>query len=105
MIVMEYMARFIELARFGDYYVATDMDKVRRFENGMKLSIQGKIVGLLLKDIDSMVGTTLAIEREMEDTQGIRDASAGGKRKEDQPSSSLEKRQRTSVPRVPQVQS
>ena len=51
-----------------------------------------------------MVGTALAIEREMEDAQGIRDASAGGKRKEDQPSSSLEKRQRTSVPRVPQVQ-
>ena len=40
----------------------------------------------------------------MEDAQGIRDASAGGKRKEDQPSLSLEKRQRTSVPRVPQVQ-
>ena len=51
-----------------------------------------------------MVGTTLAIEREMEEALGIRDASAGGKRKEDQPSSSLEKRQRTSVPRVPQVQ-
>ena len=40
----------------------------------------------------------------MEDVQGIRDVSAGGKRKEDHPSSSLEKRQRTSVPRVPQVQ-
>ena len=39
--------------------------------------------------MDSMVGTALAIEREMEDTQGIRDASADGKRKEDQPSSSL----------------
>ena len=35
-----------------------------------------------------MVGTALAIEREMEDAQGIRDVSAGGKRKEDQPSSS-----------------
>ena len=34
MTVMEYMARFTELARFGDDYVATDMAKVRRFENG-----------------------------------------------------------------------
>ena len=101
MTVMEYMARFIELARFSDYHMATTMAKVRIFENGMKLSIRGKIVGLLLKDMDSMVGTTLAIEREMENAQGIRDASANGKRKEDQPSSSLEKRQRTSVPRVP----
>ena len=89
MTVMEYMARFIELARFGDDYVATDMAKVRRFENGLKLSIQGKIVGLRLQDMDSMVGTALAIEREMDDAQGIRDASAGGKRKEDQSSSSL----------------
>ena len=89
MTVMEYMARFTELARFGDDYVATDMAKVRRFENGLKLSIQGKIVGLRLQDMDSMVGTALAIEREMDDAQGIRDVSAGGKRKEDQPSSSL----------------
>ena len=46
--MMEYMARFIELARFGDYYVATDMAKVGRFENGLKFSIQGKIVALRL---------------------------------------------------------
>ena len=46
-------------------------------------------MGLRLQDMDSMVGIALAIEREMEDAQGIRDASAGGKRKEDQPSSSL----------------
>ena len=83
MTVMEYMARFTELARFGDDYVATDMAKVSIFENGLKLSIRSKIVGLRLQDMDSMVGTALAIEREMDDAQGIRDASAGGKRKED----------------------
>ena len=43
------------------------MAKVRRFENGLKLSIRGKIVGLCLQDMDSMVGTALAIEREMDD--------------------------------------
>ena len=89
MIVMEYMAKFTELACFGDDYVATDMTKFRRFENGLKLSIRGKIVGLRLQDMDSIVGTGLAIEREMDDAQGIQDTSAGGKRKEDQPSSSL----------------
>ena len=83
MTVMEYVARFTELARFGDDHVATDMAKVRRFENRLKLSIRGKIAGLCLQDMDSMVGTTLAIEREMEDAQGIRDASVVGKRKED----------------------
>ena len=43
------------------------MAKVRRFENGLKLSIRGKIVGLRLQDMDSMVGTSLAIERKMDD--------------------------------------
>ena len=44
--------------------MATDMAKVRKLEDGLNLSIQGKIVGLLLHDLDSMVRTTMAIERE-----------------------------------------
>ena len=46
--MLEYVAKLIELARFTDEYVATDMAKVRKFEDGLKLSIQSKIVGLLL---------------------------------------------------------
>ena len=64
MTVMDCVARFTELARFVDDYMATDMAKVRRFENGLKLSIRGRIVGLHLRDMDSMVGTALTIERE-----------------------------------------
>ena len=63
--VMEYVDRFTELSRFVDDYVATDMVKVKRFENGLKLSVRGRIVGLRLQDMDSMVGTTLTIEREL----------------------------------------
>ena len=48
MTVMEYVARFTEVARFADDYVATDMAKVRRFENGLKFSIWGRIIGLHL---------------------------------------------------------
>ena len=94
MTVMDYVARFTELARFPDDYVATDLAKVRRFENGLKLPIQGRIVGLRLRDMDSMVGTTLTIEREIEDARSTRDAGVGDKR-EDQPSSSSRKRQKT----------
>ena len=64
--VLEYVAKFIELARFGDDYVATNMAKVRKFEDGLKLSIRGKIVGFLLQDMDSLVRTAMAIERERE---------------------------------------
>ena len=39
----------------------------RRFENGLKLSIWGRIVGFRLLDMDSMVGAVLTIEREIED--------------------------------------
>ena len=88
MTVLEYVARFTELTRFTDDYVATDMAKVKRFENGLKLSIRGRIVGLRLQDMDSMVGTALTIEREIEDARSTRDAGASGKRKESQSSSS-----------------
>ena len=81
MTVIEYVARFTELARFADYYVAKDLAKVRRFKNGLRLSIRGRIVGLLLQDMDSMVGTTMTIEREIEDDRSTRDAGDSGERK------------------------
>ena len=92
MTVMDYVARFTELAQFADDYVATNMTKVRRFENGLKLSIQARIIGLLLRDMDSMVGTTLTIEREIADARSTRDAGVSSKRKESQSSSSLGKK-------------
>ena len=49
----------------------------RRFKNGLKLSIRGRIVALRLRDMDSMVGTTLTIEREIEDTWNTRDTGVG----------------------------
>ena len=94
MTVMEYVAKFTELALFADDYVATDMAKVRRFENGLKLSIRGKFVGLRLQDMDSLVGIVLAIERERWKTHGafgMRVLVGRG-------------RQRTFIPREPHIQ-
>ena len=99
MTVMDYMARFTELARFADDYMAIDLAKVRRFENGLKLSIRARIVGLRLQDMDSMVGTALTIEREIEDARSTRDASDSGKREDSHSSSSSGKRQRSSSSR------
>ena len=48
-----------------------------RQENGLKLSIRARIVGLRLRDIDSMVGTVLTIKREIEDTWNTRDKGVG----------------------------
>ena len=90
--MLEYVPKFTELACFEDDYVAIDITKVRKLEDGLKLSIRGKIVGFLLQDIDFMVRTTMTIEREIEDAQSIRAAGTNEKRKEDQPSSSSGKR-------------
>ena len=74
MTVLEYVAKFTELALFADDYVATDMAKVKKFEDGLKLSIRGEIMGLLLQEMDLMVKTSMAIEREVDDTRNIREA-------------------------------
>ena len=66
----------------------------RIFENGLKLSIRGRIIGFCLRDMDSRVGMTLTIEREIEDTWNTRDTGVGSKR-EDHLSSSSRKRQKT----------
>ena len=59
---------------FAGYY--------RRFENGLKLSIWGRIVRFRLLDMDSMVGAALTIEREIEDTWNTRDTGVGNKRED-----------------------
>ena len=79
--MLEYMAKFTELARFTDDYVAIDMAKVRKFEDDLKLSIRGKIVRLLLQDMDLMVKTTIAIERKVDYALSILDAGVKDKRK------------------------
>ena len=43
------------------------MAKVKKFEDGLKLSIRGKIMGLFLQDLDLTVKTAMAIEREVKD--------------------------------------
>ena len=61
MTMLKYVAKFTELACFGDDYVATDMAKVWKFKDGLKLSIRGMILGFLLQDMDSMVRTPMAL--------------------------------------------
>ena len=50
--MLEYVAKFTILARFADDYMVTNMAKVRKFEDGLKFSIQRKSMGLLLQDMD-----------------------------------------------------
>ena len=65
MTMLEYVAKFTKLARFANDYVATDMAKVRKSEDGLKMSIRDKIAGLLPHDTNLMVKIDMAIEREV----------------------------------------
>ena len=82
MTVLEYVAKLTELARFVDDYVAIDMAKVRKFKDVLKFSIDCKIMGILLQDMDLMVKTAMTIEREVDDARSIRDAGVKDKRNE-----------------------
>ena len=55
------------------------MAKVRKCEDGMKLSIRDKIVGLLLQDTDLMVKTVMAIKKEVDDARNIHKAGVKDK--------------------------
>ena len=55
MTVLECVTKFTELACFVDDYVATNITKVRKFEDGLKFPIRGIFVGLLLQEMDLMV--------------------------------------------------
>ena len=61
--VIDYVSRFTKLARFTDDFVATYLAKVRRFENELRLSIRGRIVGLRLQYMDSIVRITMTIDK------------------------------------------
>ena len=68
--------------QFSRYVVSWDW--LERHENGLKLPIRDRIVGFRLRDMHSMVGAALTIERErdIEDTWNTRDTGVGSKRED-----------------------
>ena len=77
--MLEYLANFTELAYFTYDYVATDMAKVKKSKDGLKMSIRGKIVGLLQQDTNLMVKIAMAIEMEVDDARNIQDVGVKDK--------------------------
>ena len=47
---------------------------------GRSCPLRGRMVGLRLRDMDSVVGTSLTIERQIKDTWNTRDTGVGSKR-------------------------
>ncbi|XP_074336880.1 uncharacterized protein LOC141674052 [Apium graveolens] len=60
--VSEYEAKFTELARLEPGYVSTEIQKARRFQQGLKPEIRSGVVALQLKTYISVVQAALVIE-------------------------------------------
>ncbi|KAL8127127.1 hypothetical protein AgCh_014156 [Apium graveolens] len=60
--VLEYEAKFTELARLVPEYVSTEIQKARRFQQGLKPEIRRGVVALQLKTYSSMVQAALVVE-------------------------------------------
>ncbi|KAL8088909.1 hypothetical protein AgCh_038612 [Apium graveolens] len=60
--VAEYEAKFTELARLAPEYVNTEIQKARRFEQGLKPKVRSGVVALQLKTYTSVVQAALVIE-------------------------------------------
>ncbi|XP_074374361.1 uncharacterized protein LOC141714759 [Apium graveolens] len=63
-IVSEYEAKFMELARLAPGYVSTEIQKVRRFQQGLKPEVHSGVVTLQLKTYPSVVQAALVIEND-----------------------------------------
>ena len=60
--VLEYEAKFTKLARLVPEYVSTEIQKARRFQQGLKPEIRRGVVALQLKTYSSMVQVTPVME-------------------------------------------
>ncbi|XP_057246764.1 uncharacterized protein LOC130589514 [Beta vulgaris subsp. vulgaris] len=56
MTINEYYSKFIELMRFAPEMVPTEVLKAQRFEQGLTLSIQGKLGGANFNSLDEVYG-------------------------------------------------
>ncbi|XP_074336789.1 uncharacterized protein LOC141673963 [Apium graveolens] len=60
--VDEYEAKFTELAQLAPGYVNTEIQKARRFQQGLKPEVRSAVVALQLKTYTSVVQAALVIE-------------------------------------------
>ena len=71
--VLQYEAKFTELARFAPHIVSDDVRKANKFRRGLQPSIRTRMATLRLKAYSEVVETTKVVEKECEDYQRIRD--------------------------------
>ncbi len=64
MSVLEYEAKFVELSRYAGGLVATEEEKARKFEKGLRPEIREKIFMLRLPSLAEVVDRAFWVEKE-----------------------------------------
>ena len=60
--MLEYESRFAELSRFAMGMISEEGEKVRRFQQGLRLVIRNKLVPLATRDYSELVKRALLVE-------------------------------------------
>ena len=71
--VIQYEAKFTELAQFAPQIVSDDVRKAKKFRRGLQPSIRTRMATLRLKAYSEVVETAKVVKKECEDYQKIRD--------------------------------
>ena len=71
--MLQYGAKFTELAWFAPHIASNDVRKAKKFQRGLRPSIRTRMVALWLKAYSEVVETAKVVEKECEDYQRIQD--------------------------------
>ncbi|XP_023871514.2 uncharacterized protein LOC111984125 [Quercus suber] len=71
--VLQYEAKFTELARFAPHIMSDDVRKAKKFQRGLRPSIKTRMAALRLKAYSVVVETAKVVEKECEDYLKIQD--------------------------------
>ncbi|KAL5825343.1 hypothetical protein ACOSQ3_021406 [Xanthoceras sorbifolium] len=75
MTVTEYKREFVRLSKYTQEMVATEVEKCRRFEDGLNNYIRVHLAALKMKNINRLVAAALDVERVEKDEQVRKDRS------------------------------
>ncbi|XP_058223167.1 uncharacterized protein LOC131332874 [Rhododendron vialii] len=74
MSVSQYEARFTTLSGYAPELVSTEELKAKRFENGLRLGIKERVVGMRLQQYSTLVEAAMAIEDTLLESKRIRES-------------------------------
>ena len=70
--VTKYASKFTQLSRYVSHKVVNERMQAKQFQEGLKLSIRAQVAPFMIHTYSEVVARALILEREMEETQRLR---------------------------------